>query len=233
MNSSVTLSVSSQVSETLSLSAAFPWRSLETDAQGRPGTDSSESGPGDVTVSALWSPWASEDDPERFFDYRRLGFVAGLRLPSGSDDLDRFEGVAGKVVPLGNGTFDAFVGASYRTRVGEVRLFDSLILTVPLNESDEDLPPGVQIGTRSAFAVFNRAGAAAPIAGPLSGWLALDVQWKDRSRDPGLEQDDGGTFVWVAPGLVLPLDRSTFEFSAQIPLTDGSPFVTLSVAYPF
>lgn len=156
-------------------------------------------GPGDATLSALWSP-------------ADLGLLAGLRLPTGDDDLDVFQGARGKVVPLGNGTVDLLLGGTYR----RPPFFDTLVLSIPLNASDEEPPPGVTLGTASAFTVFNRLGVSHSFA-----WLALDLQWKDEE-----DLDDGGTFAWITPGLSL----GPVELSVQLPLhDDGQPSMTLSL----
>ena len=175
----------------------LPWRRLESEGR-------AEEGPGDAVLHASWRP-------------SDLGLFAGLRLPTGQDDLDRFRGVRGKVVPLGNGTLDLLLGASYRS----APFFDTLLLSIPLTDAEEEPPPGVELGTASAFSVFNRAGAGTSIAEPLAGWLALDVQWKDDVR-----HDGGGTNAWLTPGLTL----GPVEIYVQIPLAGGHAAATLALA---
>jgi hypothetical protein len=155
------------ITEALRIGAAFPWRRLESE-------DHVEEGPGDATLTALWTAWDVE-------------WLAALRLPTGDDDLDAFRGARGKVVPLGNGTFDLLLGATYRMSP----FFDTVIFSIPLTDADEEPPPGVELGTASASTVFNRLGVGYSIA-----WLALDLQWKDSAR-----LDDGGTIAWITPGL--------------------------------
>lgn len=190
---------------------------------------------GDLTLTGTWSPWAGQADPAAFWDHRRLSFIAGLKLPTGDSDLDRFAGAAGEIVPLGTGTTDVLLGAGYGAPLGDsVRLFDTLLLAIPLQNDDREPPPGTFLGSKSAFSVFDRAGVFYSFSETVGAFGALDLLWKARTGGSRVSEDAGGLFVWFSPGVVIKGPGGTLiDLTGQIPLGRGSPSVTLAFSINF
>ena len=234
-NLTSTVSVSAQVTPGISLSISFPYHQFESESGGV-GGDSSESGPGDMVLFGTWAPWSQEvPDEEEFFDKQRFSFLFGLRLPTGDDDLDQFAGVGGEIVPLGSGTTDIMLGGAYGVTLEEpFRIFDTLLLTIPLKENDDEPPAGTFLGTKSAFSILNRLGGAWAASESIDVQLAIDFLYKAGASGTAVSKDDGGTFAWIAPGVVFDTSEETaIEISAQIPLKDGFPSVTAGFSVHF
>ncbi len=233
-NLSLVTSLSWQATASLNLSISVPYHSYETEADGA-GADSLEAGVGDLTIAGIWAPWAGEDDREKLFDPRRLAFLVGLRLPTGEGDLDRFAGVGGEIVPLGSGTTDLLLGGVYRTNLGAgLRAFDALVFSVPLEENDDEPPPGTFLGTKDAFSVFNRAGIAYGVGEAVDVHLALDLLWKGEADGTVVSRDDGGTFLWMTPGATVSLGSGfSLDGSIQIPLGNGHPTASVGLSFRF
>lgn len=233
-NEAILLSMAAQLSEELNVSATLPYKFLKIEEHnGRPAIR--DQGIGDLTTTLTWSPWAWEADPKAFWDYRRLSFIVGFHWPSGASDLDHFANAPGDIVPLGNGTYDFLVGAAYSAPLGDTwRLFDTFLLTIPLNKDDRIPPPGTILGSRSTFTVFDRIGVYKPFGEVVSAHLALDLLWKAQDASVAVSKDDGGFFVWGAPGFTLQTSSGSYiDISGQIPLTGGNPSVTIAFAIRF
>ncbi len=198
-----------------------------------PALDTDESGLGDISLSVTFRPWDAEGAP--LFDARRLSFIAGMKLPTGDADLDRFAGSTAEIIPLGSGTTDLQLGVGYATEFsGLFRAFDTLLFSIPLNDNDDEPPPGAFLAQKSAFTIFNRAGVAWTAADWIEPFLAFDVQWKSRAGGSAVSEDGGGTFLWLTPGVtVRPGAAMEIDLSVQIPLGDGQPALTLGIGRRF
>jgi hypothetical protein len=233
-NVSILTSLSAQATDELNLSATLPYHFLRIDGDSTHPT-SREDGIGDMTLTTTWSPWPFEADPKQLWDYRRLSFIGGFRFPTGDHRLSPFAGAAGEIVPLGSGTYDLLLGVAYGAPLGESwRLLNTFLLTVPTNRDDREPPPGTVLGSKSALSAFDRLGVFHSFGEVLSGFIALDFLWKDRTGGSAVAKDAGGFFLWASPGIVIQGPGGTLiDVSGEIPLAEGNPSVTLAFSIKF
>ena len=198
-SAALSLTLGARLSREIEVDLSVPWRDLETD-------DRELRGIGDITATAVWSP----------FPEFNISFLGGLRLPTGDKDLGVFAGSTGEVVPLGNGAWEALLGASYHVQLlDRVRMFTSLVATIPLNDADAVPPAPTVLGSASVNTVQWRVAAAVTVAEPVDLYAALDVQWKD--KEAGVKGDVGETIEWGTLGAVVELPgRLTLEVSWRI-----------------
>jgi hypothetical protein len=138
-------------------------------------------------------------------------------------------------VPLGSGTYDVLLGAAYGAPLGESwRLFDTFLLTIPLNRDDREPPPGTVLGSKSAFSIFDRVGIFHSFDEVVSAYAALDFLWKKRTGGSTVAEDAGGFFLLGAPGIVIQGPGGTLiDVSGQIPIHEGNPSVTVAFSNKF
>jgi hypothetical protein len=231
-NLSLSVSASAQLSRMWSVGVTVPVQRLRS-FEDPPAVDTDESGVGDISLSVTFRPW----DPEGadFVSERRLSFIAGLKLPTGNPDLDRFAGSTAEIVPLGSGTTDLHLGLGYAVPLlEELRAFDTFFVSVPLNENDDEPPPGGFLGQKPAFTIINRVGIAWNAAAWIEPFAAFDVQWKDRADGTVVSRDDGGTFLWFTPGVTIrPGGDAEVDLSLQLPIDGGHPSITLGISRRF
>jgi len=231
-NLSLSLSANAQISPAWSVGLTVPVQRLQS-FEDPPAIDTDESGIGDLSLSVTFRPW--DPDGAGAISERRLSFIAGLKLPTGNPDLDRFAGSTAEIVPLGSGTTDLHMGLGYALPlIADVRAFDTLFFSIPLNENDDEPPAGAFLGQKSALTILNRFGAAWSAAEWIEPFVAFDFQWKDRASGSAVSRDDGGTFMWLTPGVTLrPGGAAEVDLSFQIPIDGGHPSVTLGIARRF
>ncbi|MGC6581266.1 MAG: transporter [Akkermansiaceae bacterium] len=172
-------------------------------------SDKTISGLGDVSIAAIYSPWASDGSP-----WSRLTFNAGFILPTGeARDNPRIGGVNPSVFQLGTGTTQLTLGANYFGDINDDwTYFTSANITLPLYESSKDFRP--------AETFFFRAGASRSILEGLSAKLSLDLFHGGRDEFLGMEiGDTGSTTLSLTPALVYSInDDLSASASVAIPI---------------
>lgn len=234
-----------QLSAEWRVSISLPCRDYDIDAA-FPFLDVDDRGIGDLTILGSWAPWVAEHDhddheleaepheepePDAFFDRRRIRFFGGFRLPTGDRDLDLFAGTQGEVVPLGSGTAQLLLGASTHAPIApRFRLFDALLLTIPLGNNDDEPPPPTRLGSKPALTFFNRLGVSWTAAEWLDLYLALDVQLKADARGDAVGGDSGESLAWFTPGVVM---RGPAETAIEISYRTAHELITIGVSTRF
>jgi hypothetical protein len=231
-----------QLSAEWRMSISLPYRDYDIDAA-FPFLDVGDHGIGDITILGSWAPWVAEHDhdhdepgheepdPDAFFDRRRIRFFGGFRLPTGDPDLDLFAGTQGEVVPLGSGTAQLLLGASTNAPIApRFRLFDALLLTIPLGDNNDEPPPPTKLGSKPAFTVFNRLGVSWTALEWLDLYLALDVQWKDDARGDAVGGDSGKSLAWFTPGVVI---HGPSETAFEVSYRTAHELMTIGVSKRF
>jgi hypothetical protein len=213
-SATISLDLSAQLTRQVGVGLSVPYRDLETSTS-LAGGDRELRGFGDVTLTGLWLATAHDPASDVVPAYD-VSFLLGVKLPTGDKSLDKFAGSMGEVVPLGSGTTDLLIGATFSIEaMKRVRLFDSLVVTIPLNDNKDRPPAPMILGFKSVLTVLNRLGVAASVTDSLDLYAALDVQWKDKAK--GVGGDVGETVEWGTMGAVLELSgKASLEVSWRI-----------------
>ena len=172
-------------------------------------SDDNISGLGDISISAIYSPWAHNDSP-----WSRLSFNAGLILPTGeARDNPNIGGVNPSVFQLGTGTTQLSFGASYYGEIDDDwSYFTSANFTLPLYESSKDFRP--------AETVFIRAGVSRTLIEGLTAKLSLDLFHGEHDEFLSDEiGNTGSTTLSLTPALVYSInDGLSASTSVAIPV---------------
>jgi hypothetical protein len=165
----------------------------------------------DVRVSGRYQFPLGAQDPAR---PQRLGFLFGVKLPTGDTDVENDEGQeAERSLQPGTGTTDGILGAYYQVQLPArgLSFFAQAAYATPFNSHDDYRP-----GYRTTVDV----GMSYQVAEKISLLLQLNALW--RGRDSGAEaepEDSGGQFVFVSPGISLNVTRSVQLFGlVQLPV---------------
>jgi hypothetical protein len=145
---------------------------------------------------------------------RMLGFLFGLKLPTGATDVENDEGEqAERSLQPGTGTTDAILGAYYQVQLPArgLSFFTQAAYAVPLNTHDEYRP-----GYRTTLDVGMRYQLAEKVA----LLLQLNAVWRGHDSGAEAEPDDsGGQFVFVSPGISVSVTRNAQLFAlVQLPV---------------
>ncbi len=203
----VALSGSYRLNRHWSFSAFVPFVDGVTEEQGQ--ADIRINGLGDVSVSAIYSPWSGEDSW-----LAGLGFNAGLILPTGESSDDPNVGVVNPhVFQLGTGATQLTLGASYFGQVDEDwSYFTSVGVSLPLHEGRDDFLPAETFSWQ--------LGTSRKLTENLSAKLTLSLFHGE--RDEFLDQEignTGSTTLSLAPALSYALtDKLTTSLSVTIPV---------------
>jgi hypothetical protein len=187
--------------------ARIPFTDATRSERGQP--DANISGLGDVSITAIYSPWASDDSP-----WSPLSFSAGFIFPTGeARENPRIGGVNPSVFQLGTGTTQFTLSASYFGEINEDwSYFTSANFTLPLYESSKDFRP--------AETFFFRAGMGHSFTDSLTAKLSLDLFHGERDEFLGNEiGDTGSTTLSLAPSLVYSINENlSASASVAIPV---------------
>ena len=143
-----------------------------------------------------------------------MGFLFGLKLPTGSTDVKNAEGdTAERSLQPGTGTTDVILGAYYQLRLplDGLSLFAQAGFGAAL-DSHHHYRPGnrITVDLGLSYAATEK----------VSLLLQLNSLW--RSRDSGSEaepDDSGGTFVYISPGVSVGIGRNYQLFGlVQVPI---------------
>lgn len=166
------------------------------------------SGLGDMSLTALLTPWSSDDSV-----LGGLSFNVGFILPTGEPrDNPRVGGVNPSVFQLGTGTTQLTLGARYAGKIEDWSYFTSLNLTAPLYESSKEFLP--------AETLFFRAGVGRSLSENLSAKLSLDLFHGGRDEFQGVEiGDTGSTTLSITPSLIYSInDDLSASLSVAVPV---------------
>jgi len=172
-------------------------------------SDISISGLGDVSLTAVYSPWAGDG-----FPWSNLSFSSGLIFPTGeARDNPRVGGVNSTVFQLGTGTTQLLLGAN---SFGEINndwsYFATVNVSLSLYESSKDYRP--------AETFFFRAGVSRSLSENLTTKLSFDLFHGEQDEFLGRKIDEtGSTTFSFTPTLVYTLNDSlSASASVAIPV---------------
>lgn len=171
-------------------------------------TDKTIEGLADVSITALWSPWESEDSV-----LSGLQFLAGFILPTGEAADQPLVGVAApSVFQLGTGTFQLLLGAQYSGSVGDWSYTTRVDVSLPLNESNK--------GFRPTETFFWSTGIGRSLTDNLSARLSVDLSHGNEDEFHGAKiAGTGSTVVALRPSLVWQLnDNLAISASVALPV---------------
>jgi hypothetical protein len=181
-------------------------------------------GLGDIRVAGRYQSAVGAPDAGR---RQVLGGLFGLTLPTGQTDETNAEGEAAeRSLQPGTGTTGAFGGAYYQVRLPthELSFFAQAAYALPL-DSYHDYQPG------------DRFGLDLGLSWNATRHLALLVQLNGlwRGHDSGEEaepEDSGGRFVFISPGVSVPVTPDVQLFAlVQLPIDQYVNGVQLTASW--
>ena len=188
-------------------SARIPFTDAIRREDGR--SDKTISGLGDISISAIYSPWIDEDSGRR-----NLSFNAGLILPTGEPrDNPRTGLFAPSVFQLGTGTTQFTVSTNYfGTLNDDWSYFSGANVTFPLYESSDNFFP--------AETYTFRAGVSRSITESFKAKLSLHLFHGERDEFQGVEiGNTGSTVLSLTPALIYTInDDLSASASVAIPV---------------
>jgi hypothetical protein len=171
-------------------------------------------GVGDVVLQSRWR--AS----------RGLWLIAGVKLPTGNDDLKNEEGEAAELpVQPGSGTTDGIAGISFQGAfnahtpvsgpLGNIALVPWFVTAT------YQFRGGATRGYRLGDELQLSAGTVYPLTRRLDALAQLNTRIRKRDQiddEPEEEPFTGGTFVYASPGLRFSLGRTAVYTLVQFPI---------------
>ena len=172
-------------------------------------------GLGDASLFLEWEPWKEEEKGggESPFRPAGLGFLAGLKLPTGEESKSPAPGATPPtLLQLGTGTYDPLFGLWYSAPVGDFILSHRTTAQLSGGASEAGLKPGNLLQTSTA--------AAYPLSDPLHASVGLEGIFRGKDVLNGDRIGNTGSSFWfLAPGVSARLSsRLQVEGSVRIPL---------------
>jgi hypothetical protein len=166
---------------------------------------------GDIRIAGRYQIPLGKADPTRT---QTLGFLLGLKLPTGKTDVTNAEGeLAERSLQPGTGTTDPLIGAYYQIQLPAHALsfFAQGAYAAPLNSYDDYRPGG---------RLTLDLGARYQLNPQLALLLQLNALWRGRDSGNQAEPDDsGGQYYFISPGASATLSRNVQLFVlAQLPI---------------
>jgi hypothetical protein len=161
---------------------------------------------GDVRALAYWRLDEAQSSHDTSY-----GLVGGIKLPTGSTDERNAAGeVAERSLQPGTGSTDLIVGGFASGRWAQAGWFAQLRSKHAMTER-QDFEPG--------DAVNLDLGMSYPM-GTVQALAQINMLWRGQDRGVNAEPaDSGGTFMYFAPGLLVPLRNGVQLYGlVQLPL---------------
>lgn len=202
-------------SDRVQLTLAIPYLSRDHDHLGEGVPESWQlRGTGDVVLQSRWNAAGG------------LWLIAGVKLPTGRDDLKNEDGEAAEIpVQPGSGTTDGIAGISYQRAfnmhtpvsgpLGNIALVPWFVTAT------YQFRGGATRGYRLGDEFQLSAGTVYPLTRRLDALAQLNTRIRQRDRiddEPDEEPFTGGTFVYASPGLRFSLGRTAVYTLVQFPI---------------
>jgi len=176
-------------------------------------------GIGDARLFGRYTVWARNRPGQT----QRLAPLAGIELPTGTDDETDELGRLPRPLQLGSGSWDPFAGLVFTWQTLQWQLDVSPVYQV--NTEADGFEFGdearLDVATKYRLWVNDRSGG---VPGFLYGNLETNLILQDEHEMRGVENpNSGGTMWFVAPGLQYITRRVVVEGAVQLPaVQDGN-----------
>jgi hypothetical protein len=214
-------------SEKLALFAALPYLRKELRQSG--GVRRSSEGIGDLTIFGRYTLFQRDGIGRTL----RLGAIAGIKAPTGDDDESDALGRLPIPLQSGTGSWDSFVGivVSYETLQGG--------LHSQLTYQAKTAANNFEAGDVSRLDVSWQRRVWPTVLKPTSnafvyGVLEANIIHRQKSTVSGqVNNDSGGTTVFITPGIQYVSKKLILEAAVQIPVYQGLNGTALENDYIF
>jgi hypothetical protein len=183
-----------QLSPQVGAGALVPYFEQDADNDST-GSESHDSGIGDMAVYALWSPWAKENSPKELWSAANVSFSVGISFPTGEELAGELPGLHN--YHLGSGSLEFKFGARYVGWAADAwPLFGAV--TAVIDEGANRI--GFRYGNSYDFAL----GTAVSVSERISVWVLGDAVVREEDMIGPIDlADSGGTWWYLELGAAV------------------------------